>query len=410
MPGAIVVDRLAVDVLHHQVGLAQRRGAAVEQAGDVGMFQLGQNPAFDQKALDQLRTQPGRTHQLHGRALLELAVNALGEIDHAHAAFAEPACQPVRADVLAEVLVLVPASILRNRSGSAEETGRAPVGVDQQLDFVAQCPVAGADLVVEAMTENQALKNETFAALAVSVMLFAGCQGVIGAALDRLRHPAAPTIGAMGYLVVGITLAINVLVVWVERREGRRLQSELLASDAAHTASDVAASLLVLGSFLAARAGIAWADVAVALVGDHSHFTGRHASFAYRWFMDPTSRAIYPEDDHDAQSQAFVADLRAGAARRDSKDTETRSMIAELQEGSPEFAELWDQHEVAFRRRGSKRINHPELGLIDVNCLNLFSEDGRQRLLWFTPTPGTDSAELLDLLAVIGTQALSEPS
>jgi hypothetical protein len=148
--------------------------------------------------------------------------------------------------------------------------------------------------------------------------------------------------------------------------------------------------------------------LAVALVGDHSHFSGRHASFAYRWFMDPAARAIYPEDDHDAQSRAFVADLRAGAARRGSSDTEARSLIAELQEGSAEFAALWDEHDVAFRRRDRKRINHPELGLLDVNCLNLFSEDGRQRLLWFTPTPGTGSAELLDLLAVIGTQALAE--
>jgi transcriptional regulator with XRE-family HTH domain len=150
--------------------------------------------------------------------------------------------------------------------------------------------------------------------------------------------------------------------------------------------------------------------LAVALVGDHSHFTGRHTSFAYRWFMDPASRAIYPEADHDAQSQAFVADLRAGAARRGSQDTEARSMITALQDGSAEFAELWGRHDVEFRRRGRKRINHPELGLIDVTCLNLFSEDGRQRLLWFTPTPGTDSAELLDLLAVIGTQALDAPS
>ena len=85
-------------------------------------------------------------------------------------------------------------------------------------------------------------------------------------------------------------------------------------------------------------------------------------------------------------------------------------MITELREGSTEFASLWDRHDVAFRRRDRKRVNHPELGLIDVNCLNLFSEDGRQRLLWFTPTPGTDSADLLELLAVIGTQSLTEPS
>jgi len=109
-------------------------------------------------------------------------------------------------------------------------------------------------------------KYETFAALAVAVMLFVGCQEVIGAALGRLRHPATPTIGPMGFVVIGVTLAINLFVVWMERREGRRLQSELLTSDAAHTASDVGASLLVLGSFLAAGAGITWADVAVALV------------------------------------------------------------------------------------------------------------------------------------------------
>ncbi|MDR7382302.1 helix-turn-helix transcriptional regulator [Promicromonospora iranensis] len=148
--------------------------------------------------------------------------------------------------------------------------------------------------------------------------------------------------------------------------------------------------------------------LAVALLGDQSHFTGKHASFAYRWFMDPASRAVYPEADHDTQSQAFVADLRAGAARRGRKDTEARSMIAELRD-SAEFAELWDRHDVAFRRRDRKRINHPELGLFDVSCLNLFSEDGRQRLLWFTPTPGTGTAERLELLAVIGTQKLTAP-
>jgi transcriptional regulator with XRE-family HTH domain len=147
--------------------------------------------------------------------------------------------------------------------------------------------------------------------------------------------------------------------------------------------------------------------LAVALLGDQSHFTGRQASFAYRWFMDPAARAVYPEADHEGQSRAFVADLRAGAARRGSGDTEARSMIAELRDGSAEFAELWARHDVAFRRRDRKRINHPELGLLDVNCLNLFSEDGRQRLLWFTPTPGTDSAERLELLAVIGTQTFS---
>ena len=49
-------------------------------------------------------------------------------------------------------------------------------------------------------------------------------------------------------------------------RAGRELGSELLTSDAAHTASDVGASLLVLGSFLAARWGAPWTDVVAALI------------------------------------------------------------------------------------------------------------------------------------------------
>ncbi len=147
--------------------------------------------------------------------------------------------------------------------------------------------------------------------------------------------------------------------------------------------------------------------LAVALLGDQTRFRGREASFVHRWFTDPEARRIYPEDDHDIQSRAFTADLRAAAARRDAKDTEVRPLIAELLDRSPEFARRWAEHDVAFRRNDRKRINHPALGLLEVNCLNLFSEDGRQRLLWFTPAIGTDSVDRLELLAVVGVQDLS---
>jgi len=109
-------------------------------------------------------------------------------------------------------------------------------------------------------------KYETFAALGVAAMLFFGCHEVIASAIERLRTPAAPSVTALGFVVIGITLIINTFVVWVERREGRRLGSELLTSDAAHTTSDLAASVMVLVSFLAARAGIGWVDVVVAFV------------------------------------------------------------------------------------------------------------------------------------------------
>ena len=78
--------------------------------------------------------------------------------------------------------------------------------------------------------------------------------------------------------------------------------------------------------------------------------------------------------------------------------------MAELRRRSPEFAALWDTHDVALRRIDHKRIVHPALGIIELDCHTLFSEDGCQRLLWFTAPPGTEGASQLELLAVIGTQ------
>ncbi|MFJ6070007.1 helix-turn-helix transcriptional regulator [Streptomyces sp. NPDC093065] len=150
--------------------------------------------------------------------------------------------------------------------------------------------------------------------------------------------------------------------------------------------------------------------LAAALLGEQLAYRGPRASFVYRWFTEPAARRLYPEADHPIQSRAFVADLRAAAARRDAKDPETGTMIRTLLDVSPEFAALWADHEVAFRRNDRKRIVHPTIGVIELNCLNLFSEDGRQRLLWFTPAVGTRSAGLLELLAVVGTQEVVEPT
>jgi transcriptional regulator with XRE-family HTH domain len=146
--------------------------------------------------------------------------------------------------------------------------------------------------------------------------------------------------------------------------------------------------------------------LAAALLGEQSRFEGADASFVHRWFTDPGARRIYPEADHEHHSRSFTADLRAAVARRGGKDREARDLVAALLGRSPEFAALWERHDVEVRRQDRKRIAHPELGTIEVNCLNLFSEDGRQRLLWFTPAVGTDSGSRLELLGVIGNQHL----
>lgn len=146
-------------------------------------------------------------------------------------------------------------------------------------------------------------------------------------------------------------------------------------------------------------------DLARTLLGRSPAHRGPSASFVYRWFTDPQAREIYPPEDHPQHSRVFVADLRAAAARR-GRDTEVTKMVAVLRHRSQEFAALWDTHDVAVRRMDHKRIVHPMLGVIELDCYNLLSEDGRQRLLWFTAPPGSTGAEQLELLSVVGTQEL----
>ncbi|MFJ5228661.1 helix-turn-helix domain-containing protein [Kitasatospora sp. NPDC088391] len=147
-------------------------------------------------------------------------------------------------------------------------------------------------------------------------------------------------------------------------------------------------------------------DLARSLLGPSPARRGPTASFVYRWFTDPQARALYPPEDHPRHSRVFVADLRAVAARR-GRDREVARMIAELGRRSEEFTTLWATHDVAVRRIDRKRIVHPTLGVIELDCSNLLSEDGRQRLLWFTAPPGTPGAHQLNLLSVLGTQDLT---
>ncbi|MDA1361483.1 helix-turn-helix domain-containing protein [Glycomyces luteolus] len=121
---------------------------------------------------------------------------------------------------------------------------------------------------------------------------------------------------------------------------------------------------------------------------------GYTGSTVYRWFTDPSARAIYPAEDHGRHAQSFVADTRATAARRAlvGGDAEAEKMVADLLSRSEEFARLWAARDVAVRRFDRKRLVHPAIGVVELECHHLFTEDGGQRLLWLAPIAGTDAA------------------
>ncbi|GIF20286.1 transcriptional regulator with XRE-family HTH domain [Actinoplanes tereljensis] len=132
----------------------------------------------------------------------------------------------------------------------------------------------------------------------------------------------------------------------------------------------------------------------VALMGDAGRYTGLARSFHYRWFTDPASRLIYPLDERDEQSRLIVADLLTAYTR---KSTKAQAIVGDLRARSPEFAALWRQHPVAGTYCGPVRLEHPEVGELELHCQRLIDPDQSQQLVVYT-----GAHEKLRLLSVIG--------
>ncbi|GAA1273620.1 helix-turn-helix transcriptional regulator [Planotetraspora silvatica] len=145
---------------------------------------------------------------------------------------------------------------------------------------------------------------------------------------------------------------------------------------------------------------IAQNQLARSVFGDHRELTGMARNVVYQWFTTPRARTAYPPQLQVEESRILVADLRAAHARRN--DAKARDLVGRLRAESPEFAGLWDDHEVAVLRSRRKRVAHPVVGLLELDCQALLDDDRSQILALFTPTPGTPTAEKLVLLSAIG--------
>ncbi|MFJ4036509.1 helix-turn-helix transcriptional regulator [Microbacterium sp. NPDC090007] len=139
----------------------------------------------------------------------------------------------------------------------------------------------------------------------------------------------------------------------------------------------------------------------VALNGDAQARRGMYRSLGYRWFADPASRTRYAEEDHEFLGRLFTAGLREIVGRR-GPGSRAAELADDLRGRSEEFRALWARHEVGLRPRDTKRFVHPEVGRIEVHCQTLVDPDSAHSLLVYTAAPGSESAEKLRLLSVIG--------
>ncbi|MET8628116.1 helix-turn-helix transcriptional regulator [Kitasatospora sp. NPDC004669] len=150
-----------------------------------------------------------------------------------------------------------------------------------------------------------------------------------------------------------------------------------------------------LGDVLAQNA------MAAAVFGDLTAPAPERRNLLLRWFTDPAGRALFPSEDHDALARAHVAGLRAAHAARPG-DRRAAELLTELLATGEEFAAYWERHEVAVRRSGRKRVLHPVVGELELECEVLAAGGQDQLLLVHTAPPGSECASRLELLRVVG--------
>ncbi len=109
-------------------------------------------------------------------------------------------------------------------------------------------------------------KFEIVASVLVGLSLLAMAYDVVYGAVGRLmgKGTALPHIGVGAFVVLGVTLVVNVFVAAYENRRGKELDSTFLVSDATHTRSDVLVTLGVLVASVLVGLGYAVFDVVAA--------------------------------------------------------------------------------------------------------------------------------------------------
>ncbi len=104
----------------------------------------------------------------------------------------------------------------------------------------------------------------------------------------------------------------------------------------------------------------------------------------------------------------MVENLRLDVGR-DPDDRGAAELAAELSARSGEFRQWWAEHRVYQRTFGAKRLRHPVVGELTVDCdaLDLVEQD--QHLVLYSAPRGSSGADALALLGVLGAESVPSP-
>lgn len=153
---------------------------------------------------------------------------------------------------------------------------------------------------------------------------------------------------------------------------------------------------------------LAWNDLAAALMEDFAQLTPEDRNLARRAFLGPArpDTPLYGVSDITEFRHHVVMELRATLARYPTDPTVT-GLVDELRDASPDFARLWERHDVQAAQTLTKTFRHPVVGEITVDCDSLTLTDRDQHLVLYSAPPGSRSAEALAFLDVLGAESVT---
>jgi transcriptional regulator with XRE-family HTH domain len=117
-----------------------------------------------------------------------------------------------------------------------------------------------------------------------------------------------------------------------------------------------------------------------------------------RWvFLNPRARQVYPDWAEIAENLVAILRVTAGKGMQGPYLTE---LVEDLSARSPEFAAYWASYNVYQHTHGTKRIHHPQVGILTLNYESLIPPtDPDLWLIIYSPPTGSPSEDKLRSLA-----------
>ncbi|MGW7673257.1 helix-turn-helix transcriptional regulator [Streptomyces sp. NPDC054775] len=147
---------------------------------------------------------------------------------------------------------------------------------------------------------------------------------------------------------------------------------------------------------------------ALDIMAGNSLATALHSGFdkfdnlARMVFLDPAGRDFYQEWERAAHS--CVAEIRA-AYGHDPESVRIAEVVAHLSALSPEFAALWQRHDVKSKSQEGKHLKHAQVGDLHIKFA-AFTVNGapHQQLVVYQAEPASSTAAAFETLRSMGTQ------